>query len=157
MSRPRKPSSLKLVTGTDRADRRNDQEPEPALLNDLSPPAHLVPRSAGIWRELAPMLRTMQVLTVADVLALELLCDAVGDYRHARQTVGDNFVASTRTGSQMLNQWVLAAQMAGKRAEAFMGKFGMDPVSRSRVMINPQAELFDPPGIGGAADRFFRK
>mgnify|MGYP000122506538 CR=1 FL=1 len=71
MSRPRKPSALKLVAGTDRADRRNGNEPEPMLLNDLKPPKHLEARSAAVWRELAPMLRRNQVLTEADVIALE--------------------------------------------------------------------------------------
>jgi P27 family predicted phage terminase small subunit len=93
--RPRKPSALKLVAGTDRADRRNGSEPEPPLLNDLAPPAHLSARSAAVWVQLAPMLRTMQVLTVADVLALELLCDAVADYRHARTQLGDEFVTQS--------------------------------------------------------------
>jgi P27 family predicted phage terminase small subunit len=150
--RPRKPSALKLVAGTDRADRRNGNEPEPPLLNDLAPPAHLSARSAAVWAQLAPMLRSMQVLTVADVLALELLCDAVADYRHARAEVGDDFVAHTSKGSQMVNQWLVAQQMSSKRAEAFMGKFGLDPVARSRVMINPQADLFAPNG----PERFFK-
>ena len=42
----------------------------------------------------------------------------------------------------MLNQWHVAQQMSSKLAESFMGKFGMDPVARSRVMINPQSDLF---------------
>ena len=151
--RPRKPSALKLVAGTDRADRRNGNEPEPALLNDLAPPAHLSPRSAAVWVQLAPMLRTMQVLTVADVLALELLCDAVADYRHARSEVGDDFVAHTSKGSQMVNQWLVAQQMSSKRAESFMSKFGLDPVARSRVMINPQGDLFGQPN---GPERFFK-
>ena len=45
-----------------------------------------------------------------------------------------------------------------KRAEGLMGRFGMDPVSRSRVMVNPQGDLF---GNGGAEPpktaRFFNK
>ena len=142
MSRPRKPSALKLVAGTDRADRRNGNEPEPILLNDLAPPAHLHERSAAVWRDLAPMLRRNQVLTEADVLALEMLCDAVADYRFARETRGDDMVTYSHKGSQMLDQWLVAQQACGKRAETLMGRFGMDPVSRSRVMVNPQPDMF---------------
>ena len=91
MSRPRKPTALKLVTGTDRADRANGNEPEPQLLNDLTPPSHLSERSAAVWREVAPMLRRIQVLTEADVISLEMLCDAVADYRLARETRGESF------------------------------------------------------------------
>ena len=154
MSRPRKPTSLKLVTGTDRADRRNGGEPEPQLLEDLTPPAHLSERSAAVWTELAPMLRRIQLLTEADTIALEMLCDAVADYRLARTTRGDDMVTYSHKGSQMLDQWLVAQQACGKRAETLMGRFGMDPVSRSRVMINPQSDLFDAPATG--TGRFFK-
>lgn len=151
MSRPRKPTSLKLVQGTARADRANGGEPEPQLLNDLTPPAHLADRSATVWRELAPMLRRIQLLTEADTIALEMLCDAVADYRLARETRGDKMVTHSHKGSQMLDQWLVAQQACGKRAETLMGRFGMDPVSRSRVLVNPQPGLFDgqPGGMFG--------
>ena len=145
---------LKVVGGTERADRRNGNEPEPRLLSDLTPPAHMGARSVLVWTEIAPMLRRLQVLTEADVIALEMLCDAVADYRHARAELGDDFVKSTPTGSKMLSQWLIAKQMSSKRAEAFMGKFGMDPVARSRVMVNPQSDLFDQSPDGAA--RFFK-
>jgi len=155
VSRPRKPTSLKLVTGTDRADRRNGNEPEPQLLEDLTPPAHLAARSAVVWNELAPMLRRIQLLTEADVIAFEMLCDAVADYRLARETRGDDMVTYSHKGSQMLDQWLVAQQACGKRAETLMGRFGMDPVSRSRVMVTPQGDLFDQPSTG--TGRFFNK
>lgn len=154
MGRPRKPTALKLVDGTVRADRENGNEPEPMLLNDLEPPAHLDPRAAAVWNELAPMLRRLQVLTEADVIAFEMLCDAVADYRYARIVRGDEFVTrSPKTGSEMLSQWLLAGSVAGKRAETFMSKFGLDPVSRSRIMVQPQADLFGAAGAG--TGRFF--
>lgn len=158
MSRPRKPSALKLVAGTDRADRRNGGEPEPVLLNDLKPPAHLGERSAAVWNELAPMLRRNQVLTEMDVVAFELLCDSVADYRLVRAERGDKFITYSMKGSQMLEQRLVAQQACAKRAEVLMGRFGMDPVSRSRVMVDPQADLFgaaagDKPAGPG---RFFK-
>lgn len=155
VGRPRKPSALKVVGGTDRADRRNGAEPEPMLLSDLTPPAHMASRSAAVWNELAPMLRRLQVLTEADVIALEMLCDAVADYRLARAELGDEFVTTSAKGSEMISQWLVAKQMSSKRAEAFLGKFGMDPVARSRVMINPQGGLFDGPGNPASPARFF--
>ena len=146
MSRPRKPTALKLVDGTARADRANGNEPEPQLLADLTPPAHLSERSAKVWNELAPMLRRIQLLTEADTVAFEMLCDAVAGYRFARETRGDDMVTYSHKGSQMLDQWLVAQQACGKRAETLMGRFGMDPVSRSRVMVQPQGDLFGKPG-----------
>jgi len=143
MSRPRKPTALKVVGGTARADRINAHEPEPNLLEDLAPPPHLTARSAVVWLELAPLLRKNMVLTEMDVLAFELLCDSVADYRHARAERGDSLVTTSSKGSQMLDQLLIAQQACAKRAETMMGRFGMDPVSRSRVMIDPQRDLFD--------------
>lgn len=125
------------------------------LLNDIEPPSRLSEASAAVWREVAPMLRRVQVLTELDVIALEMLCDSVADYRHARTVRGDEFVVHSAKGSEMISQWMVAAQMASKRAEGFMGKFGMDPASRSRLMIQPQADLFDE--ANASADRFFKR
>jgi P27 family predicted phage terminase small subunit len=154
VGRPRTPTRLKVVAGTDRADRRNDAEPEPALLNDLEPPEHLHPRSAAVWRQVAPMLRKMLVLTEADVIALEMLCDQIADYRYARQQRGDDFVVESAKGSEMLSQWMVAQAMTSKRAEAFLTKFGLDPVARSRVMVVAQADLFSD---AAPTSRFFAK
>ena len=153
MGRPRKPTALKLIAGTNNKHPTNGQEPEPMLLNDLTPPAHLHERSAAVWQEVAPMLRRLQLLTEADRITLEMLCDAVADYRYAREQRGDKFVSFSSKGSQMLNQWLVAQLASGKRAEAFMSRFGMDPVSRSKVMVDPQGDLFTPPS---GADRFFK-
>jgi P27 family predicted phage terminase small subunit len=142
VSRPRKPSALKLIAGTERAGRRNGNEPEPVLLNALEPPAHLGARAAVVWRELAPLLRRNQVLTEMDVLALELLCDSVADYRLAREQRGDSLITHSAKGSQMLDQLLVAQQACAKRCEVLMSRFGMDPVSRSRVMVDPQGDLF---------------
>lgn len=153
MGRPRKPTALHLVNGNPGKRAQNGNEPEPMLLVDLSPPAHLSARSAEVWNQIAPMLRRLQVLTEADVISLEMLCDAVADYRLARAELGEDFVHTTDKGGQMVSQWLVAKQMSSKRAEAFMSKFGMDPVSRSKVMVDPQGDLF-PAATG--TQRFFQ-
>ena len=152
MSRPFKPTALKVVGGTDRKDRRNEHEPEPEYLFNLAAPTHLSERSAAVWDELAPMLAKMKVLTVADTVALELLCDVVADYRFARQHRGDKFVGtSPKTGSQCLSQWLIAEQMCRKGAEGLMAKFGMDPRARSQIFVDPQADLFGASAQGTPA------
>lgn len=160
--RPRTPTALKIVAGTENkhgAAGRNDREPEPLRLqaDQLGPPPHLHERSAAVWREVAPMLFRVKVLTEADLISLEMLCDAVADYRFARVQRGDNFVATSgKTGSEMLGQWLVAQQMSSKRAESFMARFGMDPASRSRLVLDVQPGLFDGPENSGGTNRFFR-
>lgn len=150
-----KPSAKKRMEGTDRADRRNGNEPEPDLLADISPPSHLAPECAAVWRQVAPLLRRIGVLTVVDVIALEMLCDAVADYRKTRALRGDDFVVASAKGNDMLNQLHVAMAMSSKRAESFMARFGMDPVSRSRLMVDPQGDLFGKPDPAGTS-RFFQ-
>ena len=155
MARPRTPTALKVVGGTQRADRRNGQEPEPPVLFEALAPAHLSQRSRAVWQEIAPLLISIKVLTAADVIALEMLCDAVADYRLAREQRGEKMVAWSHKGSQMLDQLLVAQQSFGKRAEALMARFGMDPSSRSRILVDPgQGDLF--PADGRSASRFFK-
>jgi P27 family predicted phage terminase small subunit len=145
---------LKLVQGNPGGRRINAREPEPVLMNDLEPPAHIEPRSAVEWRRLAPLLRRNQVFTEMDCLALEMLCDQVADYRLAREARGDRIVmVSEKSGAEYLSAYTVAQQAASRRAGELMGKFGMDPVSRSRIMLEPQGDLFgaDP------SERFFKK
>ncbi|HNG79331.1 MAG TPA: phage terminase small subunit P27 family [Burkholderiaceae bacterium] len=165
MARPRKPTALKLVTGTQRADRANGAEPEPLLVTAeqaSTPPAHLHERSAAVWREIAPMLRSIQLLTVADLIELEMLCDAVADYRYTRAARGDDYVAhSPKTGSPMVDPWHIVQQMAGKRVDELGSKFGLNPQARSRLMINPQGDLFgsqagQPEQAASGPGRFFK-
>lgn len=155
MSRPRTPSALKLVKGTQRADRANGHEPEPPVLVDLDPPAHLEAGPAAVWRQLAPALRQALVLTEADVVAFELLCNAVADVRQARQQRAGEFVAYSPKGGQMLHQLLVAEQMLVKRIESLGARFGMDPASRSRLHVDPQSDLFDKPPAANGTGRFF--
>lgn len=157
MGRTAKPTALHVVNGNPSKRARGAGEPQPVLVNDLTPPAHLTPASAAVWQELAPMLRRNQVLTEMDVLQLEILCDSIADYRAARAQRGDKFVESTRTGSMMLSQMLLAQQTFAKRAQACMASFGMSPADRTRVLVNPQLSLLDDAADAAGTSRFFKQ
>ena len=83
MSRPRKPTELKLLEGNKGKRAQNSQEPQPDFLNDLEPPAWLPDDAKAIWRELAFRLRATKVLTILDVPALEKMCVAIATWRRA--------------------------------------------------------------------------
>lgn len=155
MSAPKKPSALHLVQGTNRKDRTNSAEPEPDLLAELEPPADMEPASAAVWREAAPVLRSMKVLTVADVLALRHLCDAEADYRQARAERAGKLVAYSSKGSQMLDQHLVAQLAIGKTVKTWLDAFGLNPVARSRVAVDLQGDLFGK-AVANSTDRFFK-
>ena len=148
---------LKQLRGTLRHDRQNSRAPTPEVGLPLMPP-HLTPGAADVWNELAPLLESMRVVTVADAYALELLCEAVTEYRQARavlaklgmtyETVSAAGTAMTRTRPEN----AIAAD-AWRRAKLGLSSFGLDPSARGRIetIAAPYVNPFDE--IGGAPPR----
>jgi len=129
------------------------------MLDALAAPAHLDERSAAVWNQLAPMMRKALMLTEADVVAFEMLCNAVADARLARERRGEKFTSMSSKGVQMLDQLLVAEQMLVKRVESLGARFGMDPASRSRLIVDPQLGLFGndaPPPAPKSTARFFK-
>lgn len=95
MGRLPKPTSLKALQGTQRADRVNPAEPHaPALEVGTKPPAWLRgARRRHAWADLVTLLRDAQVLTALDALALATLVDAYGDYLEASDVVAGHACA----------------------------------------------------------------
>jgi phage terminase small subunit len=124
VGRPRKPTALKVLHGTDRADRANPSEPRPALGAEPPPwlPETGVAREA--WDRLAAVLTEMKVLTVADAEALALACVALADYLDAPSDA-DNW---------------RRADAAWKRYLYGLRDFGLTPASRSKVSAAPAGE-----------------
>jgi TP901 family phage tail tape measure protein len=83
-----KPTHLKVVTGNPGKRKLNDKEPAPAR-EIPSPPSHLTDWGKVAWGKLTVLLDGMGVLTVADVLALERLCDIYADILQLRITIAE--------------------------------------------------------------------
>lgn len=139
MPRPRKPTSLKVLHGTDRKDRANPAEPKPGTLSaNAAPPEWLGDRGQQAWADLLPILRKMGVLTTADPMAFALLCDALGEYMEARAWIQSNEDTYSVAGKDGALTWrkrpeVEIAQDAWRRAKTMLTEFGLTPAARSRV------------------------
>lgn len=166
MARPRKPTQLKVVEGNRGKRALNSREPDPAYLNDLTPPAWLDPKSSEVWNEIAPKLRAAKVLTEIDAPMLAMACVSLAQYRQAHARAGDRLViegeliadAASPDGikakGDQLNTWLIVQSMSFKQAMAVLREFGMSPSARSRVAINPQDDLFGN-GQAKSSDRYF--
>jgi P27 family predicted phage terminase small subunit len=112
-------------------------------------------KARAAWDHLAPMLDRMGVLTEADELALQLLCEAYADYRAARevlQALGSNYYeTTTQTGGTMyrLHPAVSVMQEADRRLRSWLVEFGKTPSARSRVQITK------PPPQDSVAAKYF--
>lgn len=142
--RPPKPTAVKLLAGNPGKRAINHNEPEPDLLDDLEPPEHLSADAAAIWTQLAPRLRKAGLLTTIDTLALEWLCVAAAQHRIATRNAGDDklIMHNAETGTFSPSPWLIIQSMAFKRGKAMCDAFGMTPAARSRIMVDPQGDLF---------------
>ena len=156
MARPRKPTALKLIEGNRGKRATNAQEPEPDLLQDLTPPARLAEEVAEVWLELAPKLRRAKLLTELDTDLLELTCTAIANFRISAQKTsgGKMMMKNSETGTVSLSPWAMLQSMTFKQGLLSLKEWGIGPVARSRVMVDPQQDLFANPDATGTG-RFF--
>lgn len=144
--RPPKPASLKLIQGSRNRSPSRSAEPDPTYLNDLTAPAHLDEAARKVWDELAPRLRQSRLLTELDTVTLELTCVAIANHRTASNlSQGKLLTKNAETGSVSASPYLIVQSMAFKQAMLGLAKFGMSPQDRARVVVNPQAALFDDP------------
>ncbi len=149
------PSHLKVVRGTERADRRNDAEPRPTRERP-SAPAHMSDRARECWGYIIGVLDSMGVLTEADALAVELLCEARADWLDARKEIegagGPTYQSiNQQTGAVLIKAHPAVAMRndAARRLQSLLAEFGCTPSSRSKVGAgggdgeeDPAAEFF---------------
>ena len=124
MSNPRKPRTLKVVAGTDRADR------EPAVVVDLPlvdsvpkapdwlPNAHAIKE----WDRLAPILHANKLLTEAGLSALGHLCALHGK-------VVQLYAAGEAPHASMVSQ-----------LRGLVNDFGLTPVAQGKVKPSGEKE-----------------
>ena len=124
MSRPRKPTALKVVAGTDRPDREAPVAAELPLVSDVPPAPDWMPNAHARkeWERLAPILHANKLLTEAGLSALGQLCALHGKTVQL-YAAGEAPVAS------------MVAQLRG-----LMNDFGLTPVAQGKVKPNGDTE-----------------
>ncbi|MCS6715228.1 P27 family phage terminase small subunit [Proteus terrae] len=99
-----KPTHLKVVTGNPGKRKLNDKDPQ-SKREIPSPPEHLTDWGKIAWAKLTLLLDGMGVLTVADTLALERLCDIYADILQLRDTIaieGRTYTTKTQLGDFLI-------------------------------------------------------
>jgi P27 family predicted phage terminase small subunit len=150
MPNPRKPTQLKVIQGTFRRHRALPNEPKPARVTRLRPPAHLSARAKAAWRAVARIAGAMGVLTVADQLALEAVAGALADLRAAREALAKPLIRTDADGIERElaaggGRYYWNGAMRRQRPElgditdaehrlwVGLGRFGLSPSDRARV------------------------
>lgn len=133
---PKTPHELRLA-GSWRAGEREKAAPrfepgrpvKPAMLDD---------GASAHWDRLCPILESMGVLTVADGMALALLCDTWSRYEKATRELarcGEVYETIGRDGNKMLRRHPIAvvARELERDLRSWLAVFGLTASSRGRV------------------------
>jgi len=137
MANPRKPAALKLIAGTQRADRDTPTVSLP-LVNTPPPPPEWLPNSHAVneWHRLAGILQANNLLTQASLSALAQLCAVHGK-------VVASYIDGDGPNAAML------AQLRG-----LINDFGLTPVAQSKLPVAETRPTTDNPFLAlGRAGR----
>ena len=109
------PNHLKLIRGNP-GKRRARQPPEPAC-SDVPPPppAHLRGHAAEAWRELAPELWRIGLLSTADVAVFSVYCSAYGRWLDCEDEIAKldgKLTVTTKNGTRQHPLLLISRQAA---------------------------------------------
>ena len=135
--RKKKPTQLKIIQGTDRADRRNPNEPMPDP-NIPPPPPHLKDEALEEWNRLSTELYNLGLLSNIDRATLAAYCVLWARWVDAESKIDrDTLVLKSKDGQPYQNPWLGIANRALTLMRHYISEFGMSPASRSRVEAKP--------------------
>jgi P27 family predicted phage terminase small subunit len=141
-----KPTHLKVVTGNPGKRALNKREPKPQKVIPACP-EHLSTSSKVAWGKLCVLLDRMGVLTEADALALERLCDCYAEILECREIIardGRTYKSIRGIGDEdspieqvlmKANPAVAMLADADRRFKGYLVEFGLTPAARSKVQV----------------------
>ena len=133
IGRPPKPTKLKVLQGTDRPDRRNEQAPVADGEIGL-PPDRLTESEAVTWQQVAD---AAFWLTDADRVTLERFCVWTSVWREAVEDVAEHGAVqrSTETGMERPSGSFRVMLESEKHLDRLGSNLGLDPASRTRIKV----------------------
>jgi len=157
--RKSKPNHLKLIDGNPGRRPINGDEPESRRVNTPPPPDHLSDDAKAIWVEVVRVVDEMKILKIADMVAIEMLVEAVADHRSACAQIkankqkaietlaaggeeyfsldGRSYRTKNKEGGFMWRPHpaVGLKSDADRRIRGWTAEFGMTPSARSHIVV----------------------
>lgn len=131
------PTNLKVLKGTDRADRKNPNEPKPDI-EIPDPPDFLSADAKDEWSRITLQLKRLGLITQLDRTELAMYCQAYGrmvKYERIIAETDQGELYTTKSGNTLTSpaMWVVNKSM--EQCHKFLAEFGMTPASRSRIKV----------------------
>ena len=144
VGRPPKPTALKLVQGNAGKREINKREPKPKTERPKVP-AYLSPKAKTAFKNVSDLLEDMGVLTIADGMALEMMCNAYSEWRDLRKVIdkeGSTYKTIGTSGDEVIKARpeVAMAADAWKRIKSMAAEFGLTAASRTKIQVNEKEE-----------------
>lgn len=129
-----KPTSIKRLAGNPGKRPLNDREPKPRPANVKMPRGVLPKHGQKLWRQLAPLLLELGVLTEVDLPALEMMCLHYALARQALEEVNEIGLTIEEDGKTKKNPAMQAFRENSQAYKQLLVEFGLTPSSRSRIV-----------------------
>lgn len=131
--RKRLPTKLKILKGTQRVDRLNPSEPDPA--NHIPDAPDFLSKDALIeWGRISHELNNLGLLSEIDRAALAIYCQAWGRVVKYEKVIAEKGeLYKTPNGSIQTSPALWVVNKAIEQCHKFLTEFGMSPASRSKV------------------------
>lgn len=138
-----KPTAMKKLQGTYRPDRASKNEPKPPI-PERAPYAlrHLSDEAQKEWRRIVKALMELGLYTDIDRVALEMYCQAYGDWLYAEKKwrAQGAVLISDETGNAYQNPWYWIANKEWEKLRKMLPEFGLTPSARSRLTVDEPEE-----------------
>lgn len=149
---PKKPTELKVVQGNPgRVKNLGVNEPKPKKVQGARPPKWMSPAARRVWREMAPRLELLGLLTVLDVNMLARYCDVFvkwalerdfldkhgSTYQVFYEPTEEDLALGVEPRLKYTAQYPAANlyHQFGKELTRLETQFGMSPASRASVKV----------------------
>lgn len=151
-TKARKPTKLKLLSGTAQSSRLNKREPNVSPPTIPDPPPYLLAEEAEAWRRFGSVIDPMRIVTREDFASFELLVVTYAEMVRLRNSLRQNGYemvyecAKSEGGGTMLRARPEMALLSDvdRRLVNLLGRFGLTPADRSRVSMADSHGAQDP-------------
>ncbi|SDO29469.1 phage terminase, small subunit, putative, P27 family [Halomonas shengliensis] len=141
-----KPTHLKAVQGNAGKRKVNEDEPQGEELTEApAPPEWMDPIGQAAWRELAPWLVKVKILTGSDLHVLETYCEAYATWRAAVEEVArTGLTVETAMGGISKNPALTAKNEAHRQMTVSGSALGLTPADRARLAVPGAKDAENP-------------
>jgi P27 family predicted phage terminase small subunit len=132
--RPPKPTSLHVLDGTLRPDRRHGVDEPTAEPGPCDPPAHLSADAAAVWERLSPEMISKGLLAPRYIDTFEAFCVAVVNMRKAAAVLDrDGLLIAGYRGQPITNPANTEFGRYSRLMRALGGELGLSPVATAVI------------------------